>query len=53
MKLSGVVFSLLLASASANKEINLVDGTISSKSVLGKNLLSKARQLNDNNDDSY
>jgi hypothetical protein len=52
MKLSTVVLSLFLSLASANREVNLVDGSISAKSNLGKNILSKARKLNDN-DNSY
>jgi hypothetical protein len=55
MKLSAVVLSLFLslASAKAKGKVNLVDGTISANSNLGKNILSKARKLNDNNNNSY
>jgi hypothetical protein len=53
MKLSAFVFSLFLASASAEKEINLVRGSISTQSDVGKLLLSKARQLDQNNNNNY
>ena len=49
MKLTSVVVSLFVASAEADAGINLVRGNIKAESAIGQNLLSKARQLENNN----